>query len=54
MSQFRRVVRPVIALCFAALLGGCVVAPWDGGYHRGWHGGGGHGWHEGWHEGWHR
>jgi hypothetical protein len=44
--MFRRLV-PVMTLCLATLLGGCVV--YDGGYRHGW------GWHDhGWHEGWHR
>ena len=35
MSQFSRRAVPVIALCMAALLGGCVVVPERRGHYRG-------------------
>lgn len=39
MSRFLRRVLPVIALCMATLLGGCIVVP----EHHHWYGGG-YGW----------
>ena len=53
--KLRRIL-PLTALCLAALLGGCVVAPGYGGYGHGWYGHGHHGWGgwEGRGGGWHR
>jgi hypothetical protein len=48
MSRALRRLVPMVMLCLATLLGGCIVYP-DGGYRHGW------GWHDhDWHEGWHR
>jgi hypothetical protein len=48
IRKLRRAV-PIVALCLATLLGGCIVAPGygGGGYRHGWWGGG-HGDRDGW------